>query len=179
MTAPDPTLDRLIARVATAPTPLTETARAAILARVTAATAAPAVVPLGSRSRRPALAAIGVTLAIAAGLALWLGSSDDHTTKGAGGAGTGSHMPARGSGSIGAGSSVSAGSDVPDDAGAGSSVSAGSGSGTPMPSPGSGRRRNRSFGAGSGSSFGAGSGARPPLDAGLDADLDPAAPPPE
>lgn len=163
MTAPDPTLDRLIARVATAPTPLTETARAAILARVTAATAAPAVVPLGSRARRPALAAIGVTLAIAAGLALWLGSSDDHTTKGAGGAGTGSHMPALGSGSIGAGSSVSAGS----------------GSGTPMPSPGSGRRRNRSFGAGSGSSFGAGSGARPPLDAGLDADLDPAAPPPE
>ena len=154
MTAPDPTLDRLIARVATAPTPLTETARAAILARVTAATAAPAVVPLGSRARRPALAAIGVTLAIAAGLALWLGSSDDHTTKGAGGAGTGSHTPAlgSGSGSIGSGSSVSAGS--------GSSVSAGSGA---------------SVSAGSGSSVSAGSGAPPPLDAGLD----PAAPPPE
>ncbi|MBK9033131.1 MAG: hypothetical protein IPL61_17985 [Myxococcales bacterium] len=124
----DATLDRMLAQVRAAPTPLADATRADVLAQVLAAPrATPAVDPIAVASRRRAwVVTAGVAVAAAAAVALWIvarapaapAPTAPPIGAGSAGDGPGSHAgPAAGSGGAMAGSG-----------GSGSGAQAGSGS---------------------------------------------------
>ncbi|MBL8621389.1 MAG: hypothetical protein JNK64_08805 [Myxococcales bacterium] len=129
----DATLERMLAQLRAAPTPLADATRADVLARVLdAPRATPAVDPIAVASRRrPWVVGAGVAVAAAAALALWIVARPPAAPAGGGatGGGAGSHAgTAAGSGgSALAGSGSGSGSEM---AGSGSAVAGGSGSGS-------------------------------------------------
>ncbi|MBK7070756.1 MAG: hypothetical protein IPH44_00515 [Myxococcales bacterium] len=123
----DATLDRMLAQVRAAPTPLADATRADVLAQVLAAPrATPAVDPIAAASRRRAWAVgAGVAVAAAAALALWIVARPPAA-------------PAPAAPPVGAGSTgVGAGSHAGPAAGSGGAM-AGGGSGGAMAGSGSG-----------------------------------------
>lgn len=107
----DATLERMLARLRAAPTPLADATRADVLAQVLAAPrATPAIDPIVVASRRRAwVVGAGVAVAAAAALALWIVARPPAAPDGGGatGGGTGSHAdPAAGSAGTAAGSAM-------------------------------------------------------------------------